>query len=553
MKKIYIILFTICAFTSCADYLDRFPTDKPSSESFLQTNTELDLAINNAYRVLYYLSNNISEYLYLDGATDAVRIRGNYGGDIETISLGNHTPSTSIFGSTWNHFYTYIARCNRIINNINNVQDATDTERDVALSQALFLRAYAYGELISFFGDVPWVVNEIVSVNDGMLPRTDKSEILSNILNDLKYAEEKLPVKWDADNEGRATRWAAYALHARLALRFGLYDEAIAASQAVIINKNESGIDLYPNYEDLFNVNGVRCNEVILDIPFHPSIQYNSNPLLLGPRNHNGWAIIQPTVSLLDSYYCIDGLRIDQSPLYNQANPYENRDPRLKASIICDGTWYKDVRYETHPDSLLATKIVGDKEEKIQNQEVTNAYASHTGFLFRKYCDYTVDDVKTSTLNFILLRYAEVLLTYAEAKLEKGEIDQSLYDALNAVRLRAGMPEITETSVDKLRELIRNERKIELAGEGLRLFDIRRWKIAEHVLPGKLPGRKKKEYWFNPGIPVFDEYGIGRYTNQETVFQPLQTRLFNKERDYLWPIPQKEMDVNNKLVQNPNY
>ena len=537
---------------SCADYLDRFPTDKPSSDSFLQAAEELDLAVNNAYRTLYYMNSGCSSYLFLDAATDIERNRS-FGDGLEDVALGNHTSTTGVFGGTWNHFYTYISRCNNILTNLDNVKGITDKQKSEIKGQVLFLRSFAYGELISLFGDVPYTEVMLQSVEEGRLPRTSKDEILGHILDDLKEAESVLPSVWKGNNEGRVTKWAAYALHARLALRFGKNAEAIAASKMVIDNASEGGIALHDNYEDLFNVNGVRCEEVLLDVPFNLTVKTNENPLMLNPRNCNGWAIIQPTVSLIDSYECTDGQRIDESPLFDQANPYENRDPRLSASIIHDGTWYRGVRYETHPDSLLASKVVSGVETRIKNQDVTNAYASHTGYLLRKYADYTAADVRKCTLNFILLRYAEVLLTYAEAKLENGEIDQSLFDALNQVRARAGMPAITETEPAKLRALIRNERKVELAGEGLRLFDIRRWKIAEHVMPGVLPGRKKKEIWFNPGLPTFDEYGISHYENQDNNFFPVHKRIFDPSRDYLWPIPQKEMDVNDQLVQNPNY
>lgn len=554
MKKIYVYILAFASVfsASCADYLDRYPTDKPSSDSFLQSPEELELAVNNAYRTLYYMNSGCSSYLFLDAATDIERNRS-FGDGLEDVALGNHTATTGVFKSTWNHFYTYISRCNNILTNLDNVKGITEVQKNEVKGQILFLRAFAYGELISLFGDVPYSEIMLQNVEEGKLPRTSKEEILNSIIEDLKESENSLPSVWKGNNAGKVTKWAAYALHARLSLRFGKYDEAVTASKIVMDNASENGIGLYESYEDLFNVKGVRCKEVLLDVPFHISVKTNENPLMLNPRNCNGWAIIQPTVSLVDSYECVDGKKIDESPLFEQSNPYKNRDPRLSASIIHDGTWYRGVRYETHPDSLLTTKIVSGVESRIKNQDVTNAYASHTGFLMRKYADYTALDVRKCTLNFILIRYAEVLLTYAEAKLEKGEIDQSLFDALNEVRNRVKMPIIIEKDPIKLRELIRNERKVELAGEGLRLFDIRRWKIAEYVMPGVLPGRKKREIWFNPGIPKIDTYGISHYDNQNDYFFPVHNRIFNPNRDYVWPIPQKEIDVNDKLVQNPNY
>jgi len=134
------------------------------------------------------------------------------------------------------------------------------------------------------------------------------------------------------------------------------------------------------------------------------------------------------------------------------------------------------------------------------------------------------------------------------------QIDQSVLDAINQVRARVQMPGVDSgLSQAEMRKIIRNERKVELAGEGWRTFDIRRWKIAEHVLKGNLPGRKYKDYWWNPGVPTINEYGHPVYANQDQVFKVIQVRSFNPSRDYLWPIPQKEMDINSELEQNPGY
>src|SRR5690606_23573534 len=140
--------------------------------------------------------------------------------------------------------------------------------------------------------------------------------------------------------------------------------------------------------------------------------------------------------------------------------------------------------------------------KRVANQDVLNAYASFTGYLWRKFTSEAdiPTNVANSGLNFILMRYAEVLLTYAEAKIELGQIDASVLDAINQIRARAygvavgavaDYPEITTTDQAELREIVRRERKVELADEGFRLFDIRRWKIAEHVMPGTLVGRPR--------------------------------------------------------------
>ncbi|MGN6294154.1 MAG: RagB/SusD family nutrient uptake outer membrane protein, partial [Chitinophagaceae bacterium] len=163
--------------------------------------------------------------------------------------------------------------------------------------------------------------------------------------------------------------------------------------------------------------------------------------------------------------------------------------------------------------------------------------------------------VTQSELNFMFIRYAEVLLTYAEAKIELNEIDQSVFDAINAVRGRAtvGMPAVTGGSQEELRKLIRYERTVELAMEGHRLFDLRRWKYAEHVLPGNLLGRKKKAFYNNPVVPQIDEYGKSHYPNETDLFNVIGVNVFDASKHYYWPIPQKEIDLNKSLTQNKGY
>src|SRR5690606_18810450 len=159
-------------------------------------------------------------------------------------------------------------------------------------------------------------------------------------------------------------------------------------------------------------------------------------------------------------------------------------------------------------------------------------------------------------LNFMLMRYAEILLTYAEAKIEIGEIDQSVITAINDVRRRQSvmMPAANlSMTPEELKELVRYERTIELAGEGVRLFDIRRWRIAEHVLPGNVLGRRTAQSWDDPIIPTFNQYGKPVYENETLIFQVISTNVFDPSKHYLWPIPLRELDLNKQLEQNSDY
>src|SRR5690606_17991579 len=233
------------------------------------------------------------------------------------------------------------------------------------------------------------------------------------------------------------------------------------------------------------------------------------------------------------------------------------RDPRLTHSILTPGQWFDGLLFENHPDSTTTLQDQGGQLVRVNNQEVTHAYASFTGYVWKKYQDpIELPQFTTqSEVDFIFIRYAEVLLTYAEAKIELDEIDASVFEAINEVRGRKSveMPTVTAGSQDELRTLVRYERTVELALEGTRLFDIRRRKYAEHVLPGNTLGRKKRTFYEQYPIPTIDEYGQSHYEDESELFNIIGVNTFDPAKNYLWPIPQKERDLNDLLGQNPEY
>jgi hypothetical protein len=270
-----------------------------------------------------------------------------------------------------------------------------------------------------------------------------------------------------------------------------------------------------------------------------------------------GYSNKLPSQSLVDAFECTDGLTIDKSPLYNPAKPFANRDPRLGFTIALPGSVFYNYQFETHKDSLQCWNYNTSPATRVPNQEAINAFATATGYCWRKYVDLTDKaDPANSELNVILVRYAEVLLIYAEAKIEKGEIDQSVYDAINSIRQRSGvnMPAIQPgQSQAQLRSVVRKERLYEFATEGFRLFDIRRWKIADQVMKGPLYGRIPRGLLAN--APSIDANGIANYSNvpNKADMRVVEVRNFNANRDYLWPIPNIETVTDPAIVQNPGY
>jgi hypothetical protein len=264
-----------------------------------------------------------------------------------------------------------------------------------------------------------------------------------------------------------------------------------------------------------------------------------------------------PGQTLIDSYECTDGLPIDKSPLYKVTSPFENRDPRLGFTVALPGSNFQNFKFETHKDSLKTWNYNTTPATRVDNIEATHAFATYTGYCWRKYVDLIdKDDRSNSELNVILMRYAEVLLIYAEAKIEANTIDQSVYDALNQVRQRptVNMPAVPSgKSQEELRSVVRKERKYELSSEGLRLSDIRRWKIAQQVMNGIFYGRIPRGYL--AAAPVIDANGTPDYSNvpNRSEMRVVELRTFNPNRDYLWPIPNIDILTNKKLVQNTGY
>jgi hypothetical protein len=285
------------------------------------------------------------------------------------------------------------------------------------------------------------------------------------------------------------------------------WQAAADAAKAVITNANAFGYQLYPDYRDLFMPEHENNTEVIFDVQYIYPLQGSSFDLICRQYNTNA-----PLQDLVDAYLMNNGLpRTAAGSGYDEAHMWDNRDPRMYATL-------------TYPGDTYMGKVVA------------NDRFSFTGYGMKKFSIYdkvkppkAVEDLKggQSETNFIVLRYADVLLMYAEAQNEATGPDATIFTALDSIRKRAHMPFISRTlNQQQLQEAIRLERRIELAGEGLYYNDIRRWKTAETVMNT-------------------DIYNFRR--------ERQATRSFDKARDYWWPIPTGERDLNPALDQNPFY
>jgi len=552
----FLLIICLLVTTSCSkNFLDKQPSDQPANDVFFKSETELTLALDGAYEGLYWESSATPYPIWFDSSTDISFNRGDYAG-MYAIQTGEFSTQTGTFYSIWSALYTRIARCNNLLTNMHKARNVVSEDTyNLIEAQAKTLRAFFYMYLVNLYGDVPFVT-DMISLDDARrATRTPRAAIAETLYADLDFAASVLPLVWSGDGKnGRITQGAANALKARIALYEGDYRIAADAAEKVI---QSNVYTLSDNFSELFTLVGKGSNESILHVPYLRGIKSNGIPRYLGLRTTQGWSIVVPTQNIVDFFQCTDGKHIDESPRYDPKNPYENRDPRLTQSILTPGQWFDGLLFENHPDSTTTLQDQNGKLVRVNNQEVTHAYASFTGYVWKKYLDpIELPAFSTqSEVDFIYIRYAEVLLTYAEAKIELNEIDASVFDAINQVRGRKSveMPAVSAGSQDELRKLIRYERTVELAIEGTRLFDIRRWKYAEHVLPGNTLGRKKREFYQQYPIPSIDEYGQSHYTDEDKLFNIIGVNTFDPAKNYLWPIPQKERDLNTALDQNPNY
>lgn len=539
---------------SCKEeYLERFPLDSPSNETFLTNEAELEMAVTGVYSSLYFapVETGTPFAVILDCASDISWERNTT--DLQALGLGLGNSDNKFTADYWKTFYKGVGRCNNILSKAEALKEVVpEGKYNQLISEVRFLRAYYYFYLNELFGGVP-LLTKTVSLSESQIPRATKSEVTDFIISELDAIVPFLLPETNTANIGRANQGAALALKSRVALYNERWQIAADAAEDLMELGN---YQLEDQFDHIFTLAGQNSREIIFSVQYLKGLQTHGMPGQFYSRLAKGTSNRVPVQTLIDSYECTDGLSIDKSPLFDPKKPFENRDPRLGYTVVLPQTRFINYMFETHPDSLMTWNYNTNPATRVSNTDVTNAYATFSGYLWRKYADVAdKDDPGKSDINIILFRYAEVLLNYAEAKVELNQLDQSMYDALNAVRQRpsVNMPAIEGKSQEELRFIIRKERKYEFAIEGLRLFDIRRWHIADQVMPGKLLGRVRDAFLTN--APLVDENGTPHYENvsNSDKMRVIETRIYNKDRDYLWPIPRLETEVNTALIQNPNY
>lgn len=542
MKTIKLLSLAILILigSGCSEsFLDRVPGDALSPSIFWKTENDADLALTGCYRQLYS-PYRPEEMWFWDTASDNAFC---YHRNKDYRAIGNGTMAAS--GVNVHNYFTYtqIRTYNEYLEMEKTIEFSSEAKRQQYRAEVRMLRAMQLFFRVEVYGDFPFSENVYETVDESMVPRQPKAELLAYIKKEMQDVIQYLPVDADA---GRITRGAAQAFLTRFDLITGDYAECAKIAKQIMDEGHYSMPDL--SYEESFLKKNEYNSEVILSFEHN---QEGGFSMWIGeyfPNGYGGWSSIVPTQSLLNTYEMKNGLTIDEDPTYDPANPFVNRDPRLRATILYPGqTWdIYATNTEKYPHGYPSIeKGSGDYWADADN-------ATHTGMNFKKFYSDPSEypTIWSCDRNFPILRYAEVLLSYAEAKIELNQINDTVYSAINQVRKRAGMPDVDRNKYNNqttLRELVRRERRVEFAYEGLRRYDILRWGIAKEVMSetiyhmnGTISNEKNSEGDYNVKLKL-------PYDDVEEV------RTFTVNKNELLPVPQTAIDANPKLTQNPGY
>ena len=574
--KLFITLAASLFLTSSCYDLDVYPEDQLSSGTFFQTQDHADQIMMGVYSQMQ------SDDIF--GRQFGLDCLGGIGSGYDpasyaVIGRGTYNSTSGLVTGKFKNLYEGIARANILLQNVDRC-DMSDELKLRYKAEARFMRALYYFTLMDFFGPVPVYDESTIVAEDFMNmlePRKSLEEVRKFIIDDLDNADTYLPTEWDASNAGRATKAAAMSLKGKVLLYAKEYEAAKECFEAVVTNKEGKygEKELYPDYAGLFKPGGDESSEMIFAIQNIGGVGQDfgmPTTFYMGSRASYGscWNNVMASIDFVDSYECKDGKPFDWNDYFEGYNEnidirkevlyakldnskkvvtypasrekllemYENRDPRMKASIILPYThyagWVKNAPKDTE---FILLEKQGDAHE---NNGFIRVNQNYQLYLWRKFVaegnmDGAINNRADTPINFPIIRLADVYLMLAECynQMENGDQEKAVY-YINKVRNRTSvnMPEINNgkpwmeaRTKEEVFARIRHERAVELAAEGWSFSDMRRWGLLEEVAG-----------------PVKD-----------IVNKKLYDRVVN-ERDYLWPIPQDEIDKNPNLrPSNPGW
>ncbi|MCC8155141.1 MAG: RagB/SusD family nutrient uptake outer membrane protein [Tannerellaceae bacterium] len=532
-KNFYLsIILSVCMLPtlSCSDYLDTVPFDKASPDTFLSDIEQARSLLAGIYNCFYDDSPNYMYPYTLENMCDNSFNPNTWESSTE-IGKGTHTSTSWWPEYKWTKDWQAISRANSLIRGLNGSNNLTQAEITAITAETRFLRAWFYFDLVTFYGRVPLLDEDSPLENPA---REEIEEVMNFAYADVEFAINNLPHLTGGEY---ASKGSAYMLKMRMAQYEYDHQTVIDCAKAI----EELGFSLYPDFQTLFLEDGnsdPSNKEVILKINYATDI-LSSNMTMLWYH----WSSFHTTLDLVDCFFTANGLpikdlvaedggTIQKDYTYNPDRPFNNRDPRLHLSILCPGYEYRL-----------------DAESRYQEHWIPSHLGNLSGFRPKKGANPYLENTNNDGNDKILMRYGEVLLARAEAENELNG-PANAYPLIDQLRERVGMVTLSESlpglTKSTMRELIRNERRIELFHEGQRYLDIRRWGIAEKVMVDAI----------GLDVSLLTVYTNGDIQDKwKYESMVIDKRTFNKNRDYLWPIPQKEINANPAMKgdQNPNY
>lgn len=561
----------LISLAGCADdLLDTAPYDEVSSENMWTTENLTELGVTGVYNVLRnggVVGNGLYQ-MDMYGLTTQER------DGASGMLTGTINSTDGLFTQNWQTLYEGIHRANDAITNIPEKSPISEDKKNRYIAEVKFLRAYFYFSLNRLYKGVP-IYLEPIEDEDATKPRDSEEDVWKVILDDLEECleEEELPEKYDARDSdyGRITKGAAYALRGKVYLYQEKWEEAISDFEEV----EKMGYELFSDYQTLFTEDNEQSNEMIFSVQNKEEAGYgNDTHFRCGTRSSKGscWNTYLVTPHIVDLYQNKDGSEFKWEDVisgYNNLSPserevyflrndleegeiddanergakmseyisggneerlkktYENRDPRLKANVITPYSSYVgEMAGEDHEVvSRWPFRSENEPTRDLRTDTQTRFYYLHRKFVYE---GTSLNGREQVPIDFPIIRYADVLLMWAEALYEKGETSLAV-NKVNEVRNRVNMPDIEENVQNDLRQEIRNERRREFVNEGINFFDELRWKTLEEKVYDNQGGLKL--CW---GENAIDYNWPGDFV-------------------YQWAIPQTEIERNSELEQNPGW
>lgn len=533
MKRIYLLLtgFISLCFLGCDDWIELNPEDSLAKETFFNTQEDFNQAITGLYATLRptdadavggaYFGN-----LYWEVCADVCMWKNSWTQPWFDISRGELNAVTGNLDTVYRNLYYAISWANTVKAEIEAKADNFDDEFvKYVLGQTSFVRALCYMRLTSLWGDVP-LVDRVYTPEESKLPRSSVSEIMEKIIiPDLTLASVNLEVLPYNSRKGVATKQAAIGMKVRAYLYAEDYENTVKTALELmeLEKQNPAEIGFLDSYKDIFSNANEDNKEILFALKytaggFKQGSTFNTTfgsklPGLPEGSMNGSWTTVSVLPEFIDSYPLIDGKTMDEgSTAYNPEQKWANRGARFESTFYIGDYTILDngLLYESEYVCNISAQCAKDYPLTINK-----------GYMNE---DDKIDWTNEDESDFIILRYTDVLMMYAEAKTMLGQIDNSVYDILDKVRDRAGIARVPRgQSQSEMMNTIQNERKWEFAFEGLRYFDIRRWGIADQVING---------------ITSDEKYDFGSH------------KVFVSGKNELWPIPQSAIDANPNLSPN---